>query len=106
MASQRENSRSMKRSNDYLIDLSNYEIVQNITQGGFGDINLIRNKKTGKEFAAKTNLIQNKTQNKLFISREVRILIQIQHPTIIQFRGFSYVDFREETVFVPAEEES
>ena len=83
----------MKRSNDYLIDLSDYEIVRNITRGGFGDINLIRNKKTGKELVAKTNLIKNKTQNKLFISREVRILIQIQHTTIIQFRGFSYIDF-------------
>ncbi|KAK8845890.1 hypothetical protein M9Y10_020818 [Tritrichomonas musculus] len=63
-------SRSKKRSSDYLIDLNDYEIVRNINRGGFAVINLVRNKKTGEEFAAKTNLIQNKSQNKIFISRE------------------------------------
>ena len=76
-----------------MIDINDYEIVHNINQGGFGVINLVRNKKNGKEYATKTNLIQNKSQNKVFILREVRILIQVQHLTIIQFRGFSYVDF-------------
>ena len=76
-----------------MVELNDYDIVQNINQGGFGVINLVRNKKSGEEYAAKSNLIQNKSQNKTFILREVRILIQVQHPTIIQFRGFSYVDF-------------
>ena len=93
MSSLKISSRTKKRSEDYLIDLNDYNIVRNINRGGFGVINLVRNKKTGKEYASKTNLIQNKSQNKLFVSREVRILIQIQHTTIIQFRGFSYVDF-------------
>ena len=85
--------RAKKSSENYLIDLNDYDIIRNINTGGFGAINLVQNKKNGKEYAAKTNLIPNKSQNKLFISREVRILIHIQHLTIIQFRGFSYVDF-------------
>lgn len=81
------------QSDKYLFDIKDFEIVRNINSGGFGTVNLVRNKINRKEYAAKTNLIPNRTQNKLFISREVRILIQIQHPTIIQFRGFSYFDF-------------
>ena len=82
-----------KSSEKYLFDISNYEIISNINKGGFGIINLVREKKTGEKYATKTNLIQTGKQNKLFVSREIRILIQIQHPTIIQFRGFSYEDF-------------
>lgn len=94
-------SRKKDRTNSnpidiYLINLNDYDIVRNINHGGFGIINLVKNKKTNEKYAAKTNLIQNKTQNKFFISREVRILAQIQHLTIIQFRGFSYVDFHGE----------
>lgn len=78
---------------DYLINTDDYDIVRTINHGGFGVINLVRNKKKGEQLAAKTNLIPNQKQNKLFISREVRILIEIQHSTIINFRGFSYTDF-------------
>ena len=77
----------------YLFDVNNYKIVTEINRGGFGVVNLVKDQTSEKEYAAKTNFLQNKNQNKLYISREIRILIQVQHPTIIQFRGFSYVDF-------------
>ena len=76
---------TIKTSDCYLININDYKIIRNINRGGFGIINLVQNKKTGEQFAAKTNLIPNKSQNKLFISREVRILSQIQHCTVIQF---------------------
>ena len=83
-----------KKPNDkYLFDIKEYRIIRNISKGGFGIVNLVQNKKSGNKYAAKTNLIQTENQSKLFVSREVRILIKIQHPTIIQFRGFSYQDF-------------
>ena len=82
-------------TNKYLFDIDDYEITRCIKRGGFGIVNLVKNKTNGQEYASKTNLIQTQAQNKLFISREVRILIQIQHPTIIQFRGFSYIDFNK-----------
>ncbi|KAK8838437.1 hypothetical protein M9Y10_033064 [Tritrichomonas musculus] len=85
--------RAKKIADRYLIDINDYKIIRNINSGGFGIINLVQNKKNGQQYAAKTNLIQNKSQNKLYISREVRILSQIQHSTVIQFKGFSYIDF-------------
>lgn len=81
------------QQNRYLFDIKNYKVVQEVNKGGFAVINLVENKQDGSKYAAKTNLIQNTKQNKLFILREVRILIEVQHPTIIQFRGFSYIDF-------------
>ena len=86
-------SEAEKPSNKYLFDIKDYEIIGNISEGGFGDVYFVRNKITGEEFAAKTNRSQTKGKIKLFVSREVRILMQIQHPTIIKFRGFSNIDF-------------
>lgn len=86
-------SSAKKQKDKYLFNVDDYKVVRCINRGGFGVINLVRNKKSGEEYAAKTNLIQTQAQNKLFVSREVRILIQIQHSTFIQFRGFSYKDF-------------
>ena len=78
-------------SNDnYIFDINDYQIIKEIKRGGCGIINLVRNTKNMKFYAAKTNLIESKSLNKKLISREIRILIHIQHPTIIQFQGFSY----------------
>ncbi|KAK8865532.1 hypothetical protein M9Y10_011088 [Tritrichomonas musculus] len=41
------------------------------------------------------NLQPKQITKQTFLSHEVRILIQVQHTTIIQFRGFSYVDLDE-----------
>ena len=77
----------------YLFRVEDYKVVRSINRGGFGEINLVRNNENGEEYAAKTNYIDTESSNKIFILREVRILIQIQHPTIVRFRGFSYRDF-------------
>lgn len=83
-----------KAIDPYLFNISDYKVIKTINRGGFGVINLVQNKKSHQEYAAKTNLIQDTTsQNSRFISREVRILIQFQHPTVIKFRGFSLLDF-------------
>lgn len=77
----------------YSFDINDFEIIKNIKQGGFGVIKLVRHKITKEEYATKTNFIHIKAENKHFITREIRILIRIQHPTIIKFRGYSNIDF-------------
>ncbi|KAK8846002.1 hypothetical protein M9Y10_020947 [Tritrichomonas musculus] len=85
----------LKSTNDkYLFDPKDYKFVSNLGAGGFGLIDLVKNIDTGKEYIMKTCIYQSNTTEKLFISREIRILILIQHPTIIQFRGFSYTGLR------------
>lgn len=77
----------------YLIDIQEYEIIKNISTGKFGIINLVKSRKTEKEFITKTNLVQIKSQHPQLISREINILFQIQNPSIIQYHGFSFHDF-------------
>lgn len=83
-------------SDKNLVNLNDYKLIGTINRGGFGIISLVKHKKSGEEYAAKTNLITTKSQNKKYVSREVRILSQMQHATMIGFRGFSYVDFQGE----------
>ena len=87
---------TFSKKDKYTFDISEYEIVEEIKRGGFGIVNLVRNKNTKKKFAAKTNLINTGMsirQGRQIISREVGILIRVKHPTIISFRGYSTRDF-------------
>ena len=77
----------------FLFDIDDYKLIKKINKGGCAIVHLVQNKKNGKYYAAKTNLHQITKQNMIYISREIRVLIEVQHPTIIQFRGFSYIDF-------------
>ncbi|KAK8888185.1 hypothetical protein M9Y10_039249 [Tritrichomonas musculus] len=82
-----------KENSPYMFDINDYKKISIIGKGSFGIIYLAQNKINGEEYAAKTNLIQNESLSKLLISREIRIMSQFQHPTIIQFKGFSFLDF-------------
>ena len=79
-------------SSKYLFEIDNYEVVKKLNNGSFGSVNLVKNKSTGEKLAAKTNFVQSKADQD-YILREVNILIRVQHPTIIRFRGVSYKDF-------------
>ena len=65
----------------YLFDIKKYEIVGVEKKGAFAIINFVKNKNTGEQYVAKTNLIQSGEQNQEFILREIGILIKVQHPT-------------------------
>ena len=77
----------------YFLDIKNFEVVQNINSGSYGTIKLVRDKVTGEKYAAKTNIIKVKSDNNDVISREISILMRVQHPTIIKLRGVSENDF-------------
>lgn len=87
-------STKRRERDKYLIDLSSYEIVKIIKQGGFGIVYLVRNRNTNKQYAAKVNQAFDDIElYKRCSIREITIMMQIQNPTIIGFRGFSFQDF-------------
>ena len=61
--------------------------------GGFGIVNFAQNKITGKKYAAKTSHQPDNANNKKHTFRELNILANIHHPTIVHFHGVSYKDF-------------
>lgn len=72
-------------------DINNYEIVSNISNGGFSKIYKIIDLNTNEELVAKT-IFSSKTTN-LMIYREIKIMIHFQSPTFIKFYGYSLTDF-------------
>ena len=80
-------------SNQGEIDINKFEMIKPINRGGFGIIYKVREKETGKVFAAK--IIDCEDDEKMYdqIKREVTIMMFAQHPTIISFRGYSKIDF-------------
>lgn len=82
----------------FIVDTKNYQVVRLIDKGGFGLVNEVRDKRTGEKLAAKV-IISDKDdfKNKQAINREILIMIRCQHPTIINFRGFSIEELEEKT---------
>ena len=78
------------------IDIKNYEIISKIGEGGFGEVYKVKEKQSGKLYAAKVSLKTIENSTILDISREVNILSKIIHPFVVKFIGYSSVDFHGE----------
>ena len=61
----------IKISNEYYINLENYEIIKIIKTTIFSIIHLIKEKKTGEKFILKTNLQTNNETNNFESESEV-----------------------------------
>lgn len=80
--------------NKFKIDIKNYKIVSYIQRGGFGSVIKVRDQATETEYAAK--IIINSgfdDQSKKMINREIGIMMRVHHPAVINFIGYSLVDF-------------
>lgn len=78
---------------EYLIDLNKYNVIKRFDGGGFGQIYLIRDKKTNQQYAAKE---LKRTSSEKLINREISLMISLQHPTIAKIHGYSLHDFHDE----------
>ncbi|KAK8887766.1 hypothetical protein M9Y10_038822 [Tritrichomonas musculus] len=78
----------------YFIDnLKDFQKIGKLGSGSYGTVYKIRNTKTEEILAAK--VIRYHDGYDITVKREIDILIQIQHPTIIELRGYSNKDFGE-----------
>lgn len=81
---------------NYLVNLNNYKVIEQIGQGGFATVVLVEDKKTHERYAAKVNSPYRSTDEIIkYISREIAILVRVQAPTIVHFFGFSLQDFNQ-----------
>lgn len=92
-------SNSSKIDSEYLFNIDDYKPVGKRIVGGYGTVRIVENKNDKKKYVIKTNLPKNNKPYRLYISREIQILIRVQHPTIVPFRGFSYVDLYKKENF-------
>ena len=70
-----------------IIENENFQKIRTIGKGNYGEIFLIRSKKTGREYALKAIIINNMTKKKVpNLMREVDNLKKLNHPNIISFK--------------------
>lgn len=82
----------------YKVDINNFKIVKSLGKGAFGDVSLVEDKKTKKQYAAKFIKFDDDDDNleeqKESINREIQVMIKVQHPTILKFIGYSTQDYQ------------
>ena len=69
--------------------MKKFEKIELIGCGSFSDVYTIKNKETNEIFVAK--ILKAKNQENFL--KEVNILSQLNHPSIMKFIGFSPIDF-------------
>ena len=77
--------------------LSNYIMQNKIGEGAFGKVYQVKNKKTGQIFAAKISIdkIEDISEDSLIdLYREVNIISNLDHPSVLKFIGFSPKNFK------------
>lgn len=72
---------------DIIINISDYEFVKKLGNGGFGTVGLYRNKNTKEEYAIKQFFEVNNKKNYM---KEIVILFKMRHAAILQIRGFTF----------------
>ena len=76
------------------VDIRNFIKGKKICSGGYGDVFLTQYLSTGEYYAAKVlKRDPSKPQTQKLIENEVKIMMNINHPTIIKFLGYSLLDF-------------
>lgn len=78
------------------LNLENYTIVEKIGKGSFGKVFVVQKKDSSIIFAAKVALEELNDESrelKINLCREVNLMSQLSHPSILKFIGFSPTDF-------------
>ena len=74
---------------NFTVNLGDFEKLNLIGTGGFGSVYKVKEKSTGKLYAAKiSNEMITSKEDMVEISREVNNLCKIGHPSILKLRGF------------------
>ena len=84
---------------DEFLDLSKFTKQKKIGKGSFGQVYKVIEKGTENIFAAKVSLVKITEDKKMFLNlkREVSILSQLNHPSVLKFIGYSPVDFNQQS---------
>ena len=75
--------------NNYQIDANKFKEIKRLGRGAYGNVFLVENVDDGRLYALKKlNPAQNFDYEKYF-SREINIMIRLNHPSAIKFYGYS-----------------
>ena len=87
------------QSNEYhFLNLNDFILQEKVGFGSFGKVFKVKEKKTKKIFAAKISideLTESSNELKNNISREINIISKLHHPSILEFIGYSPINFKK-----------
>lgn len=78
-----------KELKKYIIKPTNYIMIRLIGKGGYAEVFLARNKKTGKSVAYKKLFKSLQPKQLTHFAREVSTMASVNHPFLLKFYGFS-----------------
>ena len=69
--------------------ITDFEILKELGSGSYGNVYLVKHKKTGAEYAIKAIDKRNKTnqEEKPYFRREVEVMYKIHHPNVVKLYG-------------------
>ncbi|OHT11123.1 hypothetical protein TRFO_04083 [Tritrichomonas foetus] len=73
----------------YIIKASDYRMIRQIGKGGYAEVWLAKNKKTGDEVAFKQLFTTLQPKQVMHFAREVKTMLSVNHPFFLKFIGFS-----------------
>ena len=76
----------------YLISLDKFAVVKELGKSSFGFVLLVEDKETKQKYAAKVITDENEETRKKAL-KEIELIGQLHHQTIVNFTGYSPVDF-------------
>ena len=84
--------------NPYELDITTFEKGKRINKGGFGVVYKAKNIETGEVYAAKViDCGDDSKECAKFIRREIELMANLKHPTIVRLIGYSTFDFQNES---------
>lgn len=104
-----ENKKNVSKSNKiveetndsitFFLDITKFERQSIIRKDYFSKLYLLKEKETGEIFTGNismTKIGQFSKEELKDLQREIGILLHINHPTLLKFKGFSPIDFKNE----------
>ena len=79
---------------DYVADLKNFEIIEEIGHGSCGKVHMVKNIKTETILAAKVYQNEIKTtSDQISFFQEITIFLKIRNPAVLSIFGFNMLNF-------------
>lgn len=88
------NPPSISKVRKYILDIKQFKKIKHLGSGRYGNVYSVEEISSGNTYAAKIlNTQEADFQTKKMLNREIGIMTQCHHPTIVKLYGYSIRDF-------------